>query len=119
MNNKKAKLKAFKFGLLAELFVIIYLFLTFHRVLAWRMKTTLGEIDIIACRGNMLVFVEVKARKTDVSEVLSANQQRRIGDAAKLFLQKNSRFEGHNCRFDLIIFKPPLSIKHIKNSWVI
>jgi putative endonuclease len=113
-----AKIASYNFGLLAELFTIIYLFFTFHRILAWRYKTKLGEVDIIAKKGNNIIFFEVKARKDkNDKEVLTSNQQRRISDAAKLFIQKNKSYYNFSYRFDLIIFNSPLAFNHIKNSW--
>jgi len=71
---------------------IVYLILSGHRILAWRYKTNLGEIDIIAKRSAEVKFIEVKARRDkQQTEVLTSFQQKRIGDAAKLFLQKKRR----------------------------
>ena len=78
----------------------------------------MGEIDIIASRASQLIFMEVKARKDiNAQEVLTTMQQSRIGDASKLFLQKNKKYSGFNYRFDLLIFNSPLAFRHIKNSW--
>jgi len=109
---------SYKFGLVAEILVIIYLFFTFHRIIAWRYKTKMGEIDIIARRGSYIIFFEVKARHDrSVSEFVTTNQQKRICSAANIFILKNSRYSSFNFRFDLIIFNPPISFSHIKNSW--
>ena len=113
-----SKIASYNFGLFAEIVIIIYLFFTFHRILAWRHKTKLGEIDIIAKRGNNIIFIEVKARKDKTNqEVLTTAQQKRISDAANIFIQKNQNYSKFNYRFDLIIFNSPLSFRHIKNSW--
>jgi putative endonuclease len=112
------KIVSYRFGIIAEIYIIIYLFLTFHRIIAWRYKTRSGEIDIIARRASQLVFLEVKARKDiRAQEVLTSVQQNRISDASKIFLQKNMKYSGLNYRFDLIIFNSPLAFRHIKNSW--
>jgi putative endonuclease len=117
-NNLTSKQKSYYFGLFAEIVVMIYLFFTFHRILAWRYKTKFGEIDLVAKCGRNIVFLEVKARKNkDNNEVLTLHQQKRISDAAKIFLQRNKAYSNLNCRFDLIIFNSGLSLKHIKNSW--
>ncbi len=34
-----------------------------YRVLAWRLRTTLGEVDIVARRGGAVALIEVKARQ--------------------------------------------------------
>ncbi len=112
------KLNSYRFGIFAELIVIIYFFLSFHRILAWRYRNSAGEIDIIAKRGRKIVFIEVKARRDrSVSEVVTSSQMSRMGNAAKLFIGKNKNYSEYDCRFDLIIFNSPLAFKHIKNCW--
>ena len=51
-------------GLVAEGIAAWVLRLKGYRVLATRYRTPLGEIDIVARRGKVLAFVEVKARPT-------------------------------------------------------
>ena len=51
-------------GLLAELKARSYLRSKGFRILTKRFKTPLGEIDFIAQDGKILIFVEVKLRKT-------------------------------------------------------
>jgi len=50
------------FGLRAETFAAIWLRLKLYKILARRYRVNGGEIDIIARRGDDIVFVEVKAR---------------------------------------------------------
>jgi len=114
VNKKQA---GYKLGVFAETFTCIYLIFTFHKILARRYKTKFGEIDIIATRGNSLVFIEVKARKGGDKEVLTNGQMKRITNAAKQYLSKNTQYNLYNIRFDLIIFKSVLAFTHIKNSW--
>jgi Holliday junction resolvase-like predicted endonuclease len=54
---------AFRFGLTAESRAAAYLIAKGYRILARRFKTPVGEIDIVARRRGVLVFVEVKARE--------------------------------------------------------
>ena len=78
-----------------------------------------GEIDFIACRGNTLVFVEVKKR-TDLETAayaINETQQRRIRNGAAVFLQKNPRFSEYNVRFDAVLIAFPCQIKHIPNAF--
>ena len=53
---------AFRFGLSAESRAAALLIAKGYRILARRFRTPLGEIDIVARRRGVLVFVEVKAR---------------------------------------------------------
>jgi putative endonuclease len=53
---------AFRTGVSAELCAAAYLIAKRYRILARRFRTPFGEIDLVARRGNLVVFVEVKAR---------------------------------------------------------
>ena len=114
--NKKF---SYKFGIFAEYFVVVYLTLLFYSIVSRRYKTKVGEVDIIARRGDSLVFVEVKARKSraEVHSSLTVNQQGRIVRAAQLFLAKNPKYSQSNIRFDLILLCPSFYLRHIKNAW--
>ena len=117
MISKTSKIKNYRFGLFAELISCIFLFFKGYRILEHRYKTKLGEIDIIAIKGRNLCFIEIKARKLKADEVLTSKQQLRIIDAAKHYISKKSSFGDYNYRFDLIIFTPPLALKHIISAW--
>ncbi len=76
-----------------------------------------GEIDIIAQKGNNLVFVEVKGRRSlsfgSAKEAVVYNKQKRIQEGAKLFMLKNNLNENdYNIRFDII------TIENNKVEWV-
>jgi putative endonuclease len=77
-----------------------------------------GEIDIIAKKENLLVFAEVKARKTQAFGgalySISKNKQRTLRFIANQFLNENPEFYTKNitCRFDLI------SIENENIEWV-
>jgi putative endonuclease len=106
------------FGLFAEYLTILIYKIKFYNILHHRQKKFVGEIDIIACRGKQLVFIEVKARRSAITEnIVSKNQQQRIRRAAELFLSHNSKYNGYDVRFDLVFieaYKWPLIIK---NAW--
>ncbi|MEZ5759409.1 MAG: YraN family protein [Emcibacteraceae bacterium] len=59
---KPAKKKAYKWGQLAELFASLMLRFKGYSIVARRYKTRVGEIDIIARKGPLTIFCEVKAR---------------------------------------------------------
>lgn len=107
----------YKFGLQAEQIAVIFLRLKGYKILERRYKTKLGEIDIVARKKNIIAFIEVKARKNlDTHEVLTTNQQQRIKNAANYFITSN-KINAKIFRFDLIIMKNIVSIKHIKNAF--
>ncbi len=96
--------KTYQFGLLAERISIIFLRLKGYRILHWRYKTHLGEIDIIAKKSNLIIIIEVKARRgqSTLEEILRPKQISRIKRAAEIFIAKNRQFHDHGLRFDFI-----------------
>ena len=65
-------------------------------------KTRFGEVDIIAKKKNLVVFIEVKTRKdnkfTNAREAVTYSKQQRIKSAAKQFLAiKNLGLSDHRC----------------------
>lgn len=100
------KIKAYNAGLKAERYAALYLRLKGYRILKQRYKTPVGEVDIIAQRGNVLAFIEVKARRT-MDEALYAvdeRTQRRIEKAAGHFMIYNPSHADAMMRFDVIAF---------------
>src|SRR5258708_21445973 len=78
------RVAAFGLGLSAESRAAAYLVAKGYRIAARRFRSPVGEVDIVARRGRVLVFVEVKARATldAAAESLQTRQQRRIAAAA-------------------------------------
>lgn len=116
---KKAKRDTYRFGLMAESFAAWGLRLRGWRILARRYKTPMGEIDLIARRGEMVAFIEVKARG-DLSTALQAvsvTAQKRIGRAANHFLARHTAHAGCCYRFDIIAVAPPFYWQHLDNAW--
>ncbi len=72
-------------------------------VLEKNFSTRIGEIDIIAEKHDLIVFVEVKTRKNPsfhFSTVVIPSKQRKIITTAKFFLAKNEIID-RACRFDI------------------
>jgi TIGR00252 family protein len=66
-----------------------------------------GEVDLIAKRGETVVFVEVKARTNsffDLTELISKAKQRRIISAAKRFIVEHA-VNNKVCRFDVALIE--------------
>lgn len=71
-------------------------------ILAMRLKTLCGELDVVAATADCLVFVEVKAR-TSVAAAgygVSARQQQRLWRAAELVLAQHPQWARPAMRFD-------------------
>ena len=79
-----------------------------------------GEIDIIACKGELLIFVEVKTRSRayfSTSEVVTPSKQRKIVYTAKSFLAE-SPYIDKACRFDVILVEGgSLEVTHIPDAF--
>lgn len=74
---------------MAEIIMMIWQVLCWHRIPAWRWKCRTGEINLVARRGHTISFVEVKfCRRQDVLTVPSPQQQRRIIRAAEGFAKR-------------------------------
>lgn len=76
------KLKALKRGHIAEYRAALCLMLKGYRIVAMRYRTRLGEIDIIARRGDLVACVEVKAR-VSLRMRSSPSQTRRNGASGR------------------------------------
>ncbi len=101
---------AFRFGLSAESRAAALLIAKGYRILARRFRTPLGEIDIVARRRGVLVFVEVKARDSfdSAAEAIGKRQQSRIIAAAQLWLA------GHpEDGFDVVLVVPGCVPRHL------
>ena len=102
----------------AEAKARILLQLKGYRILERRFKSAVGEIDLIACKGNLIAFVEVKARKTIAGayESITEKQKRRIEAAAEYWLMSQASQE-FACRFDVIAVAPGRLPAHMKDAW--
>ncbi len=106
---------AFRLGLSAESRAAAYLIAKGYRIVARRWRSPVGEIDIVARRRQMLVFVEVKARATldGAAESVSDRQQRRIVAAAEAWLAQHPDQASGDIRFDAVLVAPGKLPRHI------
>jgi len=107
-----------KKGRRAELWANLYLRLKGYRILDKRFRAKVGEVDLIAKRGQTLVFVEVKARKTVDDALLSIayKQRRRIEAASQAWVKKHQP-SFRSLRFDIIAIVPRALPAHIRSAW--
>ena len=105
-----------------------YLRLRLYRIITANYYSPHGEIDIIASKGNTLVFLEVRS-KTEKSlktygtpgESVDARKQKNIIATARHFIN-NSYADYKYYRFDVLeVIKHEggrLTINHIKNAFI-
>ncbi len=84
-------------------------------ILAQRLRTKAGEIDLIAAQEGLLIFCEVKLRDTlaAAAESLSHRQRRRIAAAAESYLADHPEYATMNMRFDAILFARDGGVDHL------
>jgi putative endonuclease len=87
------------------------------RIVARRYKTRLGEIDLIARRGDLVLIVEVKARRTlqEAMDAIIYSSERRIEGAADLWLSRQPDCGRLSIRFDMVAVLPWRWPVHVEN----
>jgi len=110
---------AFERGLSAESRAAMLMVAKGYRIVARRWRSPVGEIDIVARRRNLLVFVEVKARdrEDDAAEAVTPRQQQRLIAAAEAWLSRNPDDVTRHIRFDVILVAPKRLPKHLMNAF--
>ena len=116
MRSRRA---AYRRGHLAEALAAALLFAKGYRLVARRYRTPLGEIDLIVKRGRIVAFVEVKARafERDALESVGRSAERRIVDAADLWLAKHPHAVGFDLRYDMVVVAPWRVPKHLPDAF--
>ena len=108
MMRARDRRAAYRHGHVAEAAAALLLLAKGFRPIARRYKTPLGEIDLIVKRGRLIAFVEVKARALarDALESVGRVAERRIVDAADLWLAKHPAAAGFDLRYDMVVVTP-------------
>jgi len=89
------------------------------RILARRWSCRLGEVDLIARRGRLVIFVEVKARR-DIETALAyltERQWQRIEATADIFLARHNELQDGSWRFDAVCITPYQWPRHFPAIW--
>ncbi len=90
-----------------------------YTILAERLRTSSGEIDLIAYCDPVLALVEVKARASVGRGLysLSARQASRIAAAGSYFLADHPQYAEALVSLDLIVITPVGPPQHFPNAW--
>ena len=89
-------------------------------VVARRYRSAMGEIDIVARRGGVLVFVEVKARRTfdQALQAVDRRQRARIARTASLFVAAHPALASLAMRYDVMVVLPWRLPRHVSGAWI-
>ncbi|XBQ16785.1 MAG: YraN family protein [Oceanicaulis sp.] len=100
--------RAERSGRRAETLAALFLTLKGWRVIERRARTGAGEIDLVCLRGDVLAFVEVKARATieEARWSVSYHQRSRLMRAGSAWRARHPRFARFQPRFDLVLLAP-------------
>ncbi len=115
-----------KLGCWGEKVAAGYLRRRLYRIVATNYRNKVGEIDIIARRGGVLAFVEVKTRTGrsfgSALEAVNQRKQQQIIRAAQWYLAQQW-MENLQPRFDVIAVQVESndkhSIEHIKDAFAL
>ena len=111
------------FGKKNEKLAISFLKRRGYRIIKRNFRTPMGEVDIIAADGDIIVFVEVKARRSrqygHPKFAVTPAKQRHLSIAALAYL-KETRNTGARARFDVVTVRyagdMPV-VEHIQNAF--
>ena len=124
LNKQEIGKQSRKDGYDAENKAVLFLRLKGYKILERNFKppcgTGAGEIDIIAQKHNVIIFIEVKKRNSFEIAAESVNekvQARRIR-GAEYFLMIHPELTEKEMRFDVILIAPGHFPKHIQNAFM-
>ncbi|MBS0171370.1 MAG: YraN family protein [Nitrospira sp.] len=94
------------------------------RILGRNVRSALGELDLVADDHGVLVFVEVKRRRSGAYggaiEAVDARKRAKLIRLAALYLAQH-RIEDRACRFDVVLIQddaaPATAVHHIANAF--
>ncbi len=117
-------LKRLQLGKTGEEISSKYLSSIGYKILARNYRTKSGEVDIIAAQHKILVFIEVKTRKSNFLEspfsAVTKKKQIQISKVAQEYLSCNNLFN-KDARFDVISIimdqKNKPQIEHLENAF--
>lgn len=123
MNNLSSKNQMPSIGQQGENLALNYLENKGYKIIERNYRYGRGEIDIIAEKDQMLIFIEVKTKKFgdfgDPIYWITRKKQRQIGTVAKGYLFERN-ITDRDCRFDVITLtweEGAWKIDHIEDAF--
>ncbi|WP_425407034.1 YraN family protein [Hwanghaeella sp.] len=105
-------------GRWAETLALIVLLGKGYRPVARRLKTPVGELDLVMRRGQVLAVVEVKARPSldQAAEAIRPRQWQRLARAVEWLIAGRPGLAALSIRFDAVLVSG-LSVRHVTDAW--
>ena len=118
LEGRAKRYRAYRRGHSSEWLAALALMLKGYRIIARRYRTRLGEIDLVARKGDLVAIVEVKARPTleEAMDAVGREAEWRIEGAADLWLARPRDYARLSMRFDLVAVLPrrwPIHVEDI------
>ncbi|WP_440958357.1 YraN family protein [Oceanicaulis sp. LC35] len=115
----QARRQAERLGRRTETLSALWLRLKGWRILDERARTGAGELDLVARRGGVLAFIEVKRRKTNEAAryAITPRQQHRLVRAASLWRSRHGALAHLQPRFDVIVWSERGWPRHIEGAF--
>ncbi|WP_108790742.1 YraN family protein [Erythrobacter sp. Alg231-14] len=88
------------------------------QLVAERVKTKGGEIDLIMRKAGMVAFIEVKWRKraADLATAIDERRLSRVAAAVEMVAHEYAN-DGEDLRIDVLLLAPGTNPRHIANAW--
>jgi putative endonuclease len=88
-------------------------------ILARRLRTAAGEIDLVAERAGLLAIIEVKRRPSlaEAAYALAPRQQARLLAAAEILLAEHPDWGREGVRFDLLLVDAQGTVRRIADAF--
>lgn len=106
-------------GRRGEIVAAAWLMLKGYRILGFRLRTPLGEIDVLAWRRGVLAVVEVKRRGglAEALEAVTPEQRERLRRAGAAIAARRHSLAGASVRLDLLALAPGRLPRHHPDAW--
>lgn len=116
-SSRRDRRQRYKKGRWAEIIAAALLLAKGYRLIEWRARGPVAEIDLIARRGRRLAFVEVKYRRsiTEAQAAIAPRQQQRLIGEAEYWVAQRPQYHGHEIGMDAILVCPWHWPRHEQN----
>lgn len=117
--HRLRKRRALVRGRAAEWLAALALRMKGYRIVDRNFRCRAGEIDIVARKGDLIAFVEVKARASEQGalDAVGIRAQRRIANAAGLWIGRRRDAARLSWRFDIVAVLPWRWPRHFPDAF--